>query len=106
MKRNFIKKISFVVIISSLLYGCGASDLETANKGITNEIQSIQTDEAYNGNMSYPTENFNTEEYNTIEENGYKSVLNNPISTFSVDVDTASYSNVRRMINNGLEVEG
>ncbi|MCI7444304.1 MAG: VWA domain-containing protein [Clostridium sp.] len=106
MKRKFIKKISFVVIISSLLYGCGASDSKTESKGIiTNEMQSIQTDEAYDSNMSYSTENFNTEEYNTIEENGYKSVLNNPISTFSVDVDTASYSNVRRMINNGLEVE-
>ena len=103
MKRKFIKKISFVVVISSLLYGCGVSDSKTANKEITNDIQSMQTDESYDSNMSYL--NFNTEEYNAIEENGYKSVLNNPISTFSVDVDTASYSNVRRMINNGLEVE-
>lgn len=41
---------------------------------------------------------FNTEEYNEITENGYKSVKNYPVSTFSSDVDTASYSNVRRMI--------
>lgn len=41
---------------------------------------------------------YNTEEYKYIEENGYKSVSENPLSTFSVDVDTASYGNVRRMI--------
>jgi len=44
---------------------------------------------------------FNTEEYNEIIENGYKSVAANPLSTFSVDVDTASYANVRRMIEYG-----
>ena len=46
-------------------------------------------------------EDFNTEEYNAIAENSIKSVKNYPISTFSADVDTASYSNVRRMINSG-----
>ncbi len=44
---------------------------------------------------------FNSEEYNEIIENGYKSVAANPLSTFSVDVDTASYANVRRMIEYG-----
>ncbi|MBQ3161907.1 MAG: VWA domain-containing protein [Oscillospiraceae bacterium] len=44
---------------------------------------------------------FNTEEYNEIIESGYKSVAANPLSTFSVDVDTASYANVRRMIEYG-----
>lgn len=46
-------------------------------------------------------EYFNTEEYNSIEESGYKSVAANPLSTFSIDVDTASYANVRRMIQEG-----
>ena len=44
---------------------------------------------------------FNTEEYNEIIENGYKSVAANPLSTFSIDVDTASYANIRRMIEYG-----
>jgi len=44
---------------------------------------------------------FNTEGYSAINENGYKSVLQNPLSTFSIDVDNASYSNVRRFINLG-----
>ncbi|MEX1002996.1 MAG: von Willebrand factor type A domain-containing protein [Crocinitomicaceae bacterium] len=45
--------------------------------------------------------NHNTESYNAIEENGYKAVKVSPLSTFSVDVDAASYSNVRRFILSG-----
>lgn len=41
---------------------------------------------------------FSTEEYDIIRENAFKSTLQNPLSTFSIDVDTASYSNVRRFI--------
>ncbi len=47
----------------------------------------------------YP--NWNTEEYSTIHENGYKNPLNDPLSTFSIDVDAASYSNVRRFLTMG-----
>lgn len=43
----------------------------------------------------------NDEEYNEIKENPFKLALNEPLSTFSVDVDAASYSNVRRYINQG-----
>lgn len=46
-------------------------------------------------------DDFNTEGYASINENGYKNVKNNPLSTFSIDVDNASYSNIRRFINNG-----
>lgn len=41
---------------------------------------------------------FNTEEYDRIYENRFKDVSENPLSTFSIDVDTASYSNVRRFL--------
>lgn len=44
---------------------------------------------------------YNTEEYKYFEENGYKSVKDAPLSTLSIDVDKASYSNVRRYINEG-----
>ncbi|MEW6125756.1 MAG: VWA domain-containing protein [Acidobacteriota bacterium] len=44
---------------------------------------------------------FNTEDYKKIDENEFLAVNENPLSTFSIDVDTASYSNVRRFINNG-----
>lgn len=51
--------------------------------------------------QAYGPEDFNTEEYSYIAENGYKRVADDPLSTFSVDVDTASYGNVRRMIRAG-----
>ncbi|HEX5870666.1 MAG TPA: von Willebrand factor type A domain-containing protein, partial [Longimicrobium sp.] len=44
---------------------------------------------------------FNTEEYNLIQENPFLAVANNPLSTFAIDVDPASYSNVRRFIRDG-----
>ena len=44
---------------------------------------------------------FNTENYNRIEDNPFHRVSNDPLSTFSIDVDTASYSNVRRFITQG-----
>ena len=44
---------------------------------------------------------YNTEEYSTIQENEFRRALDKPLSTFSIDVDAASYSNMRRFINNG-----
>ncbi len=43
----------------------------------------------------------NTESYDEFDENPFKMVTNAPLSTFSIDVDKASYSNVRRFINQG-----
>lgn len=47
----------------------------------------------------------NTEEYNAIDEMGFTSVVLSPLSTFSADVDTASYSNLRRMVEDGYRLE-
>lgn len=44
---------------------------------------------------------FNTEDYDHITENGFRKVSDEPLSTFSIDVDAASYSNVRRFLNQG-----
>ncbi|BBM84960.1 vWA domain-containing protein [Candidatus Uabimicrobium amorphum] len=41
----------------------------------------------------------NTEDYNHIVENPFIKVSDDPLSTFSIDVDTASYANVRRFLN-------
>ncbi|MEK6481240.1 von Willebrand factor type A domain-containing protein [Catalinimonas sp. 4WD22] len=43
----------------------------------------------------------NTENYATIHENDFLEVKNNALSTFSIDVDAASYSNIRRFIDQG-----
>lgn len=42
-----------------------------------------------------------TEDYDLIQENTFFAVRDEPLSTFSIDVDAASYSNLRRFINNG-----
>ena len=42
---------------------------------------------------------FSTEEYNRIIDNPFLAVSEEPLSTFSTDVDTASYANVRRFLN-------
>ena len=44
---------------------------------------------------------FNTESYAHVDENGFRRVSSDPLSTFSADVDTASYANVRRFLNEG-----
>ncbi len=43
-------------------------------------------------------DDFNTEQYKAIVENNFKSPMKDPLSTFSVDVDTASYANMRRFL--------
>src|SRR5690606_6764788 len=48
-----------------------------------------------------PREPWNTESYAAIDENAFLSVHANPLSTFSIDVDRASYSNIRRFLNEG-----
>ena len=42
-----------------------------------------------------------TESYASIEENRFRRPVEQPLSTFSIDVDTASYANVRRFLNEG-----
>lgn len=44
---------------------------------------------------------FNTEAYARIEDNAWNDARRTPLSTFSIDVDTASYANVRRMLAGG-----
>lgn len=100
-----------------------AEVLQNAEEGIAGERNGLAEAEKYAGDQVYPAkapeipetalnsggmrmnnimteEEFNTEEYNYISENGYKSVMDEPLSTFSIDVDTASYGNIRRMLKN------
>src|SRR5688500_15604960 len=44
----------------------------------------------------------NTEKYATREDNPVQRTSEQPVSTFSVDVDTGSYANVRRMLRDGV----
>ncbi len=83
------KKSTFTGAVSRVMYG--------SSSGIMIRGQaSVAYDQA-----------FNTESYAGISENGYKQVTKEPLSTFSVDVDRASYTNIRRFLNQGqLPPEG
>ncbi len=54
-------------------------------------------------NISKPIEN--QESYDEWKENKFQAAKAEPLSTFSIDVDNAAYSNIRRMINNGQKVD-
>ncbi|MCB0613613.1 MAG: von Willebrand factor type A domain-containing protein, partial [Phaeodactylibacter sp.] len=54
--------------------------------------------QTYSGDVQ---ENWNTEDYSVITENRFYEVTKEPLSTFSIDVDAASYSNMRRFLKNG-----
>ena len=96
-----MKFLPGVLMISVATLGCGRSD---------NARFSEQA------NMAYPTEaamempesealveqqQFNTEAYDRIYENPFLQASQNPFSTFSIDVDTASYANMRRFLDGG-----
>ena len=107
--------IILVVGLTACAKGKYAADVAKDSSNVTNSqvdgsvykseaIMDFSVAEVGYDDQEMMLDEFNTEEYNAITENNFKSVKNYPISTFSVDVDTASYSNIRRMINNGNKV--
>lgn len=75
-----------------------AMALNSATSGFAEyEDRSIQQSKVYPGDV--PQIPHNTEEYKRIYENDYVSPQVEPLSTFSIDVDVASYANMRRFLN-------
>jgi len=70
----------------------------------TLQYQPSETRILPNSVLSLAGVDFNTEEYGRIVENGFKETTREPLSTFSIDVDTASYANVRRYLTEGTEL--
>ena len=66
-------------------------------------ISSIKS-KNYSYKISKPQVEVSNDSYKEKNENVFKSPNYYPLSTFSIDVDKASYSNVRRMINNGQKI--
>ncbi|HEY3815071.1 MAG TPA: von Willebrand factor type A domain-containing protein [Caulobacteraceae bacterium] len=56
----------------------------------------------YNGKLQPPAGAIDTERYPHAPINGVHETQADPVSTFSIDVDTTSYSNVRRFLNDGM----
>ncbi len=53
---------------------------------------------------AYSSLEYNTEEYDRIVDNPFLKAMDNPVSTFSIDVDTASYANLRRFLVESREM--
>lgn len=66
----------------------------------TAQVRREKRKEERNGNWRYNGD-FNTEGYDGIVENRFLTATDNPLSTFSIDVDAASYANVRRILQEG-----
>lgn len=73
---------------ASVSTGAAAAQYGNATSGVASRVPS-------------PASGWNTEEYRRITDNRFLAALTNPLSTFSIDVDRASYSNVRRFLNQG-----
>ena len=74
---------------------------DTVIETMTEEGAPSKEEEKPQQNKSDKSKYFNTEDYDNIVENSFLSATQNPLSTFSIDVDDAAYSNVRRYIQNG-----
>ena len=78
------------------------SDSQEASSD-TNESSWAQPDDV--GPEGLAEDGFNTSEYKSIRENPFKSVAASPLSTFSIDVDTAGYTKLKYDILDGYEIE-
>ena len=100
-----INKIIFVLIIFIFAYGfliIGCKGGEEMKVAATTGAAVPESLAPYpEGGVFFSEEEFNTEEYGRIYENRFLKVVDNPLSTFSIDVDTASYSNARRFLTGG-----
>ena len=110
MKNRRIQ-VSAVVILLTTIFSCGGGE-EGATSKVDNYYDSVDASdyasysitESEEGEVEMPSDfetplnngNFNTEEYAYLPENNFMSPGLNPLSTFSIDVDNASYTNCRR----------
>lgn len=106
---NLIKALSMtaaVLISAGIMTSCAANDSTSMNGGNyrPSNDNTFDGQSDYNYSEEHLNEQPNAEEYAKYTENGYKLVADYPLSTFSTDVDTASYANVRRMLLNGETV--
>jgi Ca-activated chloride channel family protein len=99
-----LKTFSALLTVSAVLFGvtsCSSSRNAAPMADRAVAIQPASQQEKEPASRENQDGNFNTEEYGRITENEFLEAANSPLSTFSIDVDTASYSNVRRFLNQG-----
>ena len=104
MKTKTIKKIGLILL------GVFCLGINSCNQYVKRNhtvYESIVLEERVDATQDFEIPNDvdeNSEAYKEIIENAFKRTHLAPLSTFSIDVDKASYSNIRRMINNGQKI--
>ena len=97
MKAKPFKSLIKLTIVLVVLLNCSC---EVHSRKSKNELYDYEAIEVYETISDKTSIEHNTEEYDIIYENTFKNVNQNPLSTFSIDVDNASYSNIRRFLSN------
>jgi len=96
-----MKKTAVFLLIALLIFACTKKKNDELFELNFAELKSISCGSDGNAMIMCPAPaQFSTESYNLINENRFLDAATNPLSTFSIDVDAASYSNVRRFIDN------
>ncbi len=97
--------LCFPLLILLTAVGCGQSGVFYSQAPLSAQISSTGAPAPAESALYEPEpvqgREFSTEEYDRLYENAFKDALQNPLSTFSIDVDTASYSNARRFVEGG-----
>jgi Ca-activated chloride channel homolog len=93
-------KIFITAIAAVILFACNETQKSAQLQSLSKEVSEVKQDQAVS---IQPEEkkDFNTEDYDNIVENKFLSATQNSLSTFSIDVDEAAYSNIRRYLMNG-----
>ncbi|WP_246117537.1 vWA domain-containing protein [Cellulomonas composti] len=89
------------VAVVSALGACSAGGDGADSSGLEGIAYDDYSSESW---RDVPTDE--QEEYDDSPEQSFQDVTTSPLSTFASDVDTASYSNLRRQLNQGVAPEG
>ncbi|NEO87442.1 MAG: VWA domain-containing protein [Spirulina sp. SIO3F2] len=84
-------------IAATLISSCNQAPPETSNSGA--ELESVQKSAPATAQFDTDDIQLPAEAKSAIAGNAFRSVLDHPLSTFSIDVDTAAYTNTRRHLN-------
>lgn len=98
-----MNKAHFILMPFLLLVLTNCKKVESTEEVATDAIMMNAPSPPQELLESPPTQT-NDESYAEVEENPFESPKTAPLSTFSIDVDNASYTNIRRFINNGQKV--
>ena len=94
----------FSAVLAMLIFaGCKNGSYNGEAEACADSTAVGATEDYVNNDLESSPET-NTESYAEFIENPFESPKTAPLSTFSIDVDNASYTNIRRFINNGQEV--